>query len=435
MPLVTIQCPHCQHNNVVKLMSLAHNSRCSHCGKALAKEAEPVIDARKLALEHVKERIRPQTPQKPIVRRRRLLSPDDEVAAPGEKMAHPEHETISTTERKPLEVKAYEPQVLDDEVHERMWFDPEVQVRLKWLRWGGGIMVGLLLLSVVADKMNWWTGASRYFAGVTDKLLRTTENYQSAADANQLDRPGTIRSVPAFKAVPSTKAASATSIVPASDFAPKTAKEFAIQTVTFFLRAPHLQERVKYVRQQELWGPRMREYYVRNGDGPVLFERVEAVDSDEKDDAHFAFSVLFPDGQRRKLVVGKSNGGEYLVDWASFVLYSEMDWDKFRSSRPANAMTFRVLAAPSDFFKNGFSDSRNLVCLKLSNPLNSAKPALYAYADRNSAVGRSLAFITQTFAGKAVPLILRLKYPSDAVNENQVIVSEFVGEGWVARSW
>ncbi len=316
-----------------------------------------------------------------------------------------------------------------------MWFDPEVQVRIKWLRWGGGILAGLLLFTIVADKMKWWNGVSSYFAKLTDNILKTSESHQSATEANQPMSIGMPNTKSADKPVFTSKAADTSSHFPDNDIVPKTNQESALKTVASFLKASTLKERVKYVRQQELWGPRMREYYVRNGDGPVLFDRVEAVDGSAKDAASFVFSVVLQDGLRREISVGKSNGGDYVVDWASFVLYSEMDWDKFHSKRPTEPMTFRVLAMPSDYFKNGFSDSKKLVCLKLANPLNAAKPALYAYAERNSTVGRSLAFLMQTYSGKAIPLILRLKYPSSADTENQVLIGEFVGEGWMARNW
>ncbi len=324
---------------------------------------------------------------------------------------------------------------MDDDVHERMWFDPEVQVRIKWLRWGGGILAGLLLLTIVADRMKWWTGVSQYFAGVTDKILRTSESNQSAAEANQPDQPGMPKSKPAVKSAVASKTASSAAPLTASDTVPKTNQEAALKTVASFLNAPALQERVKHVRQPELWGPRMREYYVRVGDGPVMFNRVEAVEGGAKDESNFIFSVVMQDGLRRNMSVSKSASGGYLVDWASFVLYSEMDWDKFRGSKPTMPVTFRVLATPSDYFKGAFMDSKILVCLKLANPLNAAKPPIYAYADRNSTAGRSLAFLMQTFSGKAIPLILRLKYPSPADTENQVLIDEFVGEGWVAGFW
>lgn len=422
MPILNILCPHCQRNIEVELTSLAHNSGCPACGKPLARVSEPVADPRLVVLEHVRERIRPDPVKRPALRRRRLLSPNNEEVVV---------EPVMATN----ELKAYQPQVMDDNVHERMWFDPEVQVRIKWLRWGGGILAGLLLFTVIADRMRWWNGVSQYFAGVTDKILRTSESNQYAAEANQNDLPGMPKSKPVFKRVLEPKVASGASNLPANNSVPQTEMESAMKTVTSFLRALTIKERIKFVRQQELWGPRMREYYVHNGDGPVMFDRVEALESGANGEANFTFSVVLPDGLRRNIVVAKSDKGDFLVDWASFVLYSEMDWDKFRGKRPTAPVTFRVLAMPSDNFKRAFSDSKNLVCLKLANPLNSAKPALYAYADRNSTVGRSLAFLMQTFSGKAIPLILRLKYPSSADTENQVLICEFVGEGWVASTW
>lgn len=427
MPLLTILCSNCQRNIEVELTSLAHNSSCPYCGKALAKAPEPVPDPRLVVLEHVRDRIRREPDKKAPRRRRRLLSPDPE-------------EWEKEPEKVVSEPQPYEPQVMNDDVHERMLFDPEVQVRIKWLRWGGGILAGLLLFTIVADRMKWWTGVSQYFAGLTERVLRTAESYRSASEANK-NEP---YSLPKAKPVAKTSADSKVASVKinsdglqfsSSDSTPKTNQEAALKTVELFLKAPSLQERVKYVRQQELWGPRMREYYVRYGDGPVRFDRVEAPDGVAQTETDFTFSVVLQDGQRRSMKVGKSNTGDFLVDWASFVIYSEMDWDKFRGRRPSELVTFRVLAMPSDYFVNGFSDSKKLVCLRLANPLNSAKPPLYAYADRNSAVGRSLAFIMQTYSGKAVPLILRLKYASQSGPENQVLIGEFVGEGWVARSW
>lgn len=378
-----------------------------------------------MVLENVRERIRQDPGIQAPRRRRRLLSPDPEERAP-------EPEVVPVAPQSD-ESKAYKPQAMNDDVHERMWFDPEVQVRVKWLRWGGGILAGVVLVTVIADRMKWWTGVSQYFANVTDRILRTSESFKSASEANDRESSYLPKKKPVAKTVP----APTLTPVKKNSGGPNsiTNQEAALKAVGSFLNASTLMERIKYVRRQELWGPRMQEYYVRNRDGPVLFDRVEAVEGGAKDDKNFIFSVVLSDGQRRKIEVGQSSAGDFLVDWASFVLYSEMDWDKFRSNRPTEPVTFRVLAMPSDYFENGFTDSKNLVCLKLANPLNSSEPPLYAYADRNSTAGRSLAYIVQTYAGKAVPLILRLRYPAPSVTENQVLIGEFVGEGWVAQSW
>ncbi|MEI6537453.1 MAG: hypothetical protein WCN98_19065, partial [Verrucomicrobiaceae bacterium] len=295
--------------------------------------------------------------------------------------------------------------------------------------------VGLIVLTIIADQMNWWTGISKSLASVTDKVLRTSENNQSAADANHADVSGS----PKAKLVAKTKTTVADPQKEKQQ-APQpvlnTEQKAALNVVSGFLRATSIKDRVQYVCQQEVWGPKMREYYALNGgDGPVPFERVELVEGGQKIPDTYTFSVLLLDGQHRNIVAGKSDSGNYLVDWPSFALYSEMQWDQFRSQRPTAPVAFRALATPGNYFKNDFNDAEKLVCLKLTNPLKPAAEPIYAYAERNTTIGKSMELLMKSFNSNAIPLIVRLKYPPTPGADNQVLIGEFVGEGWVASAW
>ena len=123
------------------------------------------------------------------------------------------------------------------------------------------------------------------------------------------------------------------------------------------------------------------------------------------------------------------------LQWFDKIDNGDMDWPKFVITRPPIAVTMRVLALPGDRFAGGFADATQFVCVKIINPNDPGGPPLYGYATRNTLVARATEFALRGAGSEPVPLMMRLKYPSqeESNSPDQLWIQELVAEGWLSR--
>jgi hypothetical protein len=93
--------------------------------------------------------------------------------------------------------------------------------------------------------------------------------------------------------------------------------------------------------------------------------------------------------------------------------------------------------APSPSASAEFPDT-NYLCVKLTNPLNPASPPIYGYAGRDSALERILNLLLRLYTGEPYPVRMTLKHPAQAQSTansgDQVLIEQFVGEGWLSTA-
>ncbi len=325
------------------------------------------------------------------------------------------------------------PRPLSGDPRERMQLDPEVRrtaARLKWgLAFFGGLLLGVLLwhyfhLSALISQPLGQTG-------LVSTRTPPSDLFDSTPTAPVFSTPA-----PEPKGNASLKSETVPSPIPESTPGPElTDQQQALKGVFSFLDATTVEERLTRVRDREFNEERIRRYYSRVGDRAIAHERVEALEINPAGPFTYSFNVVLPDGARRAIVMGKSQSDEYLADWASFVVYSEMSRSDFRAQRPRTATMFRVLADREKMFGHEFNDPEAFLCVRLLDPLDSAATPVYGYVTKSSSIGRALSFVMEKSQGQPIPLMMRLSYPENSVTDNQVWVTEFIGEGWIARNW
>jgi hypothetical protein len=204
----------------------------------------------------------------------------------------------------------------------------------------------------------------------------------------------------------------------------------AAKAVAAFLSAPSLDARLPLVADAANVEAAMRSYYSTHLDGPIPYTKIMASQDSEFSTNQSVHTVFLKDGTTREVCVIHGDNGTFSVDWPSLVVYSEMDWSEFMTTKLNQSKIFRVYAESDNHFGNFFADSNSLRCIKLTNPLSATTPVIYAYAEKQSIIGRELDHYLQGNAGKPVKLTLRLKYPSNADEPNQVWVTGLISAGW-----
>lgn len=316
------------------------------------------------------------------------------------------------------------PQVLSDNLVDRMAHDPEVRTNKRKFIIGLISVSTLVIMTILGSQFHWWSAISENMAGLSQKMLAKgkveSRDEVVAEAAKKAIKDGTKSNV----IIP------VTPITPAGNVSERDQAQAAVAA---FLNAKDLSARLELVRDRSRTEKMMRDYYSREKDGPIAFERVEEVEINPEGENTFAYLLTLSTGEKRRMLLGKASNGQYLVDWASFVLYGQMSWEEFMEKKPETPVLMRVLATSDAHYTEEFSDKNRFGCLKLTHPSYDKAPPIYAYFTSSSTLGRSLSFVMRSSFDPAVPITLTLKYPSNSKANNQVWVDEMVTQGWVTR--
>jgi hypothetical protein len=452
MALRRIECPHCEQTVEVDVTSVTRSRECPKCGK-------PII------LQFASSQKRSK--------RTALMVPG---ADPIDKLSEAQHGLHEG------------PRALEGDVYERMAQDPEVRRNQRRLIMGAGIVAGLIVLLSVAHWMHWWSALLGTSAApqappaaataVAESETKTASSPASAPASTSPSAAATTQKsdaeitsatsvtppapsstpkppeLPAPTAVPAlppappptaaqTPPAPAPSI-PAATAAPVVVtstpsvieEERALKAAGAFLNAKNVEERLQHVRDRESIERIVRAYYTTHPDGPIPFKLITIEQGSSLKLPYRKFEVQLADGKKRRLLVGRTPRGDYRADWASFVIYSEMEWDAFLSKRPTEPVFMRVYAQTDSRYEGAFADAKRFLCVKLTNPLNAESPPIHAYAARHTGAGQALDLLLRTSGGEREPLMLMLKHPSPvegaaAATQNQVSIESMIDKGWV----
>ena len=423
MPESIVVCPHCEKSVELPVTSVTRSRECPLCGKVIMLRVDSHNKGAALLISATeKADAMPDVETLGFTASENTKTEGRNIDVASENDVSPQGESVS-------------PQVLIGDIRRRMMHDPEVLARIKTLQWGGSILGGVIVLVVVASFLHFWA----FLGG----LLMPTDKRDQLAKSDALLIPTGEMRQPAPKQEEETKAKTLTAqeshapwrtaVKNEVQAVPLTDEARALQAGAAFLGAKNVEERLKLVRDVKLMEPKIRAYYAKHSDGPISFEHIEPQEKNPMGESTFGLSVVMPKGERRRMIVGLAKSGDFVVDWASFVLYAEMDWSEFIAQKPEAPKLFRVLAVQDVRFNDNFSDPKALVCLKLVDPRDPSAKPVWGYASRNTTLGRSLEFLFSGSLGESLPLMVGLKYEPLSASNDQVWISELVAQGWVAR--
>jgi hypothetical protein len=253
-------------------------------------------------------------------------------------------------------------------------------------------------------------GSACLALAVTAVLLAMRRNAQKAppvaAPANQAAAPAT--QVPAFS--------EAAFLAVAEPLAKR------------FLDARTIDELLPIVRHPEVAGPRIRAFYP---DGTLEAAGMSAFNTNAQlVPAGSGYTVQVRTGAyaEKTMALFPTPDGA-VIDWESWVGWSEMPWPDFIKSRPTEAKIFRVMLGPVDYYNFNFTDDRKWRSYRLVSP--DGEHSLYGYVELDSVLDARL---RPPPDNKQIPLTLSLKYPPDSDSPNQVLVEKWHADGWVLEN-
>ncbi|MFD2255965.1 hypothetical protein ACFSSA_04685 [Luteolibacter algae] len=173
--------------------------------------------------------------------------------------------------------------------------------------------------------------------------------------------------------------------------------------------------------------PKVREYY---GDGEIEPEGLNKFNSGGNIayDANFAaVSVLNKNYETRQIAFIDTEDG-LKVDWESWVGWCEMPWEDFMEKRPTGPVLVRVQVKWVDYYNFEFADESQWRSYRLLSV--DGETTLYGYVARNSPLDQRI----RPSDASSVSMILKIHFPEGAESGNQVLISDFVEDGWVMKT-
>lgn len=209
--------------------------------------------------------------------------------------------------------------------------------------------------------------------------------------------------------------------------------EAASRVAEAFLQANTAEERGRLIRNRETDLPLMMDHYQRNPGHLNLGGELGPAVVDQERQGYIGFRVRLGDGTERMIGLERRTEG-YRVDWPSFAIHHEREWQQFVNNRITNPTLVRVLAAPVDYYNFEFSDADVYFCLRLENGRDRlGDEPLYGYISRDHEQFPKLLELVEMAAGTDLPLVLRIKFPLLPSAPNQVEITELVSNGWMLR--
>jgi len=197
----------------------------------------------------------------------------------------------------------------------------------------------------------------------------------------------------------------------------------ATEAVRTFLEADELNVRKAVTRAIERVEPLMKEYYASNDPGPIKYKSISDYRQSVITDEFYLMEVILHDSSKITTVVALEEGS-FVVDWESFVGYSEMSLAQFMKEQPKEPTLFRVRVEYDDYFNFDFTDKTHK-CLRLSD-LNRTN-VIYGYVQMKSEL------LPKLKQGRERLSIVRIRYPENPKSSNQVLIDEVITHGWVLR--
>ena len=201
------------------------------------------------------------------------------------------------------------------------------------------------------------------------------------------------------------------------------------KVVRAFLTAESAEDLEGLVRTPELTVPRMREWYGRHKWAAPGATQVCVGGQVKVKGVMASMSVQLNDYSIKIIVLERTADG-YLIDWESWVAWSEMDWTDLFKKRPTQSVEVRVLCQKDSYYNRLFSDEQKWLAVKMEYP--EADRLLYGYIENNTTTLTSL--VGDLRSGDVIPMTLKVRYPEGSVADNQVIIEDYVQKGWIIPS-
>ena len=191
--------------------------------------------------------------------------------------------------------------------------------------------------------------------------------------------------------------------------------------------AKTIDEMLPYVCPVEGIKEKMASYYKGEALTQSPFKKINFAQSIPESPGYLTFECQTQDYNIHYGVL-KYTQDEILLDWESYVAYSEMTWDELAEKKPTKPVKLRVTAKLAYYYNDEFANEKDWQSVALTNPNEDG--SIYGYVKRGSATYQRLFNFGLSDNRK---VILEVYFPEGADTGNQVFIERVVEQGWLVR--
>lgn len=196
--------------------------------------------------------------------------------------------------------------------------------------------------------------------------------------------------------------------------------------LTKLFAAKTVDEMLPYVHPSENIREKMIKFYGGESVSQSPFKELNFANNISDYPGFLTFNSTSKDYSKKSGILRYSEE-KILLDWESYVAYSEMTWDELAEKRPTDPVKLRVTARRTQFYNDDFIDENKWQAVSLSSP-NEDEP-IYGYVLKGSATIQRL--FNFGLSDKR-NYILEVHFPENAKAGNQVVIKRILEEGWIA---
>ena len=205
----------------------------------------------------------------------------------------------------------------------------------------------------------------------------------------------------------------------------------ALAVLEGFWQAQTWQEKVAFVWDAGRVGERMRSYYARQ-EGPEAQRK--PLNSAGRYRINGGEILYFSHPGERplgniELAMRKLPGGDWKLDWESYVGAGEMTWQEFKSARPAQPVLMRVFAKLGSYHNYEFMEEGRYLSVQLYDEVGES--VAHAFCDRNSTLAAYLVGDLGRTGAAVKGYTVRLAFPPNAQSNHCVWLHEVVAARWL----
>ena len=197
-----------------------------------------------------------------------------------------------------------------------------------------------------------------------------------------------------------------------------------------YAKAKNWQEKLPYVYQPDRTRVLMEQYYdVQKASDPIsgaLLNRGH-YRLDGTEILHYTYSCNRP-GDVLELAMRRDTSGRFVLDWTSYVGFSQMGWDQFKKDRTTTTTLFRAFATASDYYNYEFSDAKKYLSVNLLSP--DGLISLHGYCERQTPMATALSQCLSR-SNSMSGVVVRLAFPERAESDHCVWIQQFVSDRWL----
>ena len=207
----------------------------------------------------------------------------------------------------------------------------------------------------------------------------------------------------------------------------------AMQVIEKYTGTPRWQDRLMYVHDQGRVRKLMEDFYeVQHGVDPIM----GALMSQTRYRINSTEIVLLAYRSARmegklEVALRKNDAGRLVMDWESFVGYSEKSFAELMKNRSTKPTLLRALVKIDDYYNFEFDNSNEYLSLKLNAP--DGEESLHAFCKRDGVLGRWIADDLGDNPAKSLVkgYTLWVSYPPEAKSNSCLNLDQVAAGRWL----